>query len=210
MLTEINDRGEEVGRVNQLKLIEKVKSLSETCDIAVMSGSLPKGVSPEFYGEVLQNVPARVKVIVDTEKNNMLEAIKSRELFMAKPNLPELERFSEMTVRTKYDMVKAAGKYLDAGVKYVLISMGADGAIITDGSENYYCKSASVAVNSTVGAGDSMIAASCVALTMGVPMGELLRHAVAAGTAAVTTSGTNLFYKEKYKEIYAKVRAEKF
>lgn len=210
MLTEINDRGEEVGRDNQLKLIEKVRKLSENCEIAVMSGSLPKGVSPEFYGEVLSVIPERVKVIVDAEKTNMLEAIKSRRLFMAKPNLPELEKFSGMTVRTREDMVKAARKYLDAGVRLVLISMGAEGAIITDGTETYYCKSASVAVNSTVGAGDSMIAACCVALTTGVPMAEMLRQAVAAGTAAVTTSGTNLFYKEKYKEIYAKVQAERF
>ena len=61
-----------------------------------------------------------------------------------------------------------------------------------------------------MGAGDSMIAEACVAESYGVPMQELLRQAVAAGTAAVTTSGTNLFYKEKYKEIYAKVFAEKF
>ena len=40
-------------------------------------------------------------------------------------------------------------------------------------------------------------------------MPEVLRHAVAAGTAAVTTSGTNLFYYDKYKEIYAKINSEK-
>lgn len=210
MLTEINDRGEEVCRKNQLKLIEKVKKLSENCDIAVMSGSLPKGVEPVFYGEVLKVIPKRVKVVVDTEKDNMLAAAGSREIFMAKPNVKELEKFSGREVKTKYDMVAAAKKYLDKGVKYVLVSMGAEGAVITDGSENYFCKSASVAVNSTVGAGDSMIAAACVAESYGVPMQELLRQAVAAGTAAVTTSGTNLFYKEKYKEIYAKVFAEKF
>ena len=210
MLTEINDRGEEVDREKQLALIEKVRALSEESEITVMSGSLPKGVEPSFYGEVLKAIPSRVKVIVDTEKANMLAAINAREIFMAKPNVKELEKFSGMTVSTKYDMAVAAKKYLDSGVKYVLVSMGADGAVLTDGHENYYCKSASVAVNSTVGAGDSMIAAACVAESLGVSPQELLRRAVAAGTAAVTTSGTNLFYKEKYKEIYAKVFAEKF
>ena len=210
MLTEINDRGEEVPRENQLALIEKVRMLSEEADILVMSGSIPKGVDASFYGEVLKAVPARVKVVVDTEKENMLSAINSREIFMAKPNVKELEKFSGMTVNTKYDMAEAAKKYLDKGVKYVLVSMGAEGAVLTDGHENYYCKSASVAVNSTVGAGDSMIAAACVAESYGVSPRELLRRAVAAGTAAVTTSGTNLFYKEKYNEIYTKVSAEKF
>ena len=90
-----------------------------------------------------------------------------------------------------------------------MLSLGADGAILTDGSESYFCKSASVAVNSTVGAGDCMVAAACVGLTQGVPMHELLKMSVAAGTAAVTTSGTNLFYKDKYNEIYAKIFSQK-
>ena len=98
---------------------------------------------------------------------------------------------------------------LDKGVQNVLVSLGADGAILTDGKESYFCKSASVAVNSTVGAGDSMVAAACVGLLKGVPMHELLKMSVAAGTASVTTSGTNLFYKDKYNEIYSKIFSQK-
>lgn len=210
MLTEINDRGEEVSESKQKELIEKVKELSKNADIVVMSGSLPKGVEPEFYGKVLSVVPKDAKVIVDTEKLNMLSAIESREIFIAKPNVKELESFSGMKVKSRHDMIVAAQKYLDLGVQNVLVSMGADGAVLTDGKDNYYCKSASVAVNSTVGAGDSMISAACVGLMHGVSMPELLRMSVAAGTAAVTTSGTNLFYRDKYNEIYAKVSAIKF
>ncbi len=209
MLTEINDRGETVSREKQLELIDYVREISPKAEIAVMSGSLPRGVSPEFYGEVLKGIPKDVKVIVDTEKANMLSAIGGREIFMAKPNQRELENFSGEAIYTLKDMVRAAWKYLDLGVKNVLISLGAEGAILTDGKENYYCKSASVAVNSTVGAGDCMVAATCVGLTMGVSMPELLKMSVAAGTAAVTTSGTNLFYKDKYNEIYAKINSQK-
>ena len=92
---------------------------------------------------------------------------------------------------------------------YVSTCTSSDGAILTDGKESYFCKSASVAVNSTVGAGDSMVAAACVGLTQNVPMHELLKMSVAAGTASVTTSGTNLFYYDKYKEIYTKIYSQK-
>jgi fructose-1-phosphate kinase PfkB-like protein len=54
-----------------------------------------------------------------------------------------------------------------------------------------------------------MVASACVQLELGVPMDELLRRSVAAGTAAITTSGTNLFHKDKYEEIYAKIYVEK-
>ncbi len=210
MLTEINDRGETVSREKQEELIELVKTLStDNCQIAVMSGSLPKGVGSEFYGEVLSKIPKDVKVIVDTEKNNMLSAIGSREIFMVKPNLREIENFVGESVVDFKDMIKACRKYIDKGVQNVLLSLGSDGAILTDGTDSYFCKSASVAVNSTVGAGDCMVAATCVGLTMGVPMHELLKMSVAAGTAAVTTSGTNLFYKDKYNEIYSKIYSQK-
>ncbi len=208
MLTEINDIGGEVRRDKQEELIKLVKELSVDCNIAVMSGSLPMGVEPEFYREVLSVIPARVKKIVDAEKKNMLEALKCGGAFMVKPNLKELEDFSGMTVRSKSDVVKATKKYIDLGAENVLVSLGADGAILTNGIESYYCKSASVAVNSTVGAGDSMIAATCVQLETGVPMQEILRRSVAAGTAAITTSGTNLFQKDKYEEIYTKIFVE--
>lgn len=209
MLTEINDVGEEVSNEKQAELVVKAASLAAEADIAVMSGSLPKGVSGDFYGKVISNLPEHIKVVVDAEKANVLSAINARELFMVKPNVKELENFSGVKVRKLTDVLAAAKVYFEKGVKYVLASLGTEGAVLTDGKDSFYCKSASVAVNSTVGAGDSMVAAACVGVYNGVPMREMLKEAVAAGTAAVTTSGTNLFYKDKYKEIYSRLQTER-
>ena len=85
----------------------------------------------------------------------------------------------------------------------MLLSLGKQGAVITDGTRSYYCKSMNVAVNSTVGAGDGMVAAAAVALEQGAPLSELLRAGVAAGTATVMTTGTVSFTKEKYNEVMA-------
>lgn len=207
MLTEINDKGDEVSEEKQAELIELVRRLSQDCDIAVMSGSLPKGVAPEFYGEVLKVIPSRVKKVVDTEKNNLETAVRQN-LYMVKPNLRELENIAGETLLGKNDILKACYTLLNKGVQMVLVSLGSDGAILTDGIRNFYCKSANVAVNSTVGAGDSMVASACVQLEKGADPEEILRCSVAAGTAAITTSGTNLFYKDKYEEIYKKIFVE--
>ena len=209
MLTEINDVGEMVCPDKQRELLETVKTLSEKAEIVVISGSLPKGVDSSYYNKLVRSVSGDKKVIIDAEKKNMLSAIDKTEIYMAKPNLPELEAFSGMTVRTKKDMVKASRKYLDLGVQNVLVSLGREGALLTNGTSSYFCKSESVAVNSTVGAGDSMISAVAVGLTQNADMPLLLKMAVAAGTAAVTTSGTNLFYKDKYEEIFAKISTQK-
>ncbi len=209
MLTEINDRGGEIPRALQERLIAKVSDLSTTVDRVVISGSLPKGVDAGFYGELCSVISPQAKIIIDAGRDNVAAALGVRRAYMVKPNLQELEEFSGRSVQKKSDVLTAAESYLKAGADNVLVSMGTAGAVLTDGSEAYYCKSASVAVNSTVGAGDSMIAAFCVAEEDGCDATEKLRRAVAAGTAAVTTSGTNLFYKEKYEEIYDKIKVEK-
>ena len=209
MLTEINDKGEEVTADKQEELISLVSDLSTKANIVVMSGSLPKGVEPSFYGKVLKAVPKNVKIVVDTQKENLAEAFDS-EIYLVRPNLRELENFVGSSLLDKNEIAKGAYTLLDKGVKNVLVSLGSDGAIFINEKERLFCKSANVAINSTVGAGDCMVAAACVEIEKGSSFEEILKCSVAAGTAAITTSGTNLFYKSKYDEIYNRIFVEKF
>ena len=127
---------------------------------------------------------------------------------MVKPNLDELQAITGKTYTNKKEMADGAKKLIDMGAKNVLLSLGQSGAIFTDGKTHLYCKSANVAVNSTVGAGDSMLSAACVMIERESSREEVLRCAVAAGTASITTPGTNLFYIDKYREIYDKIYVE--
>ena len=208
MLTEINDKGDVVSLDKQKELLSLIGKLSENASIVVISGSLPKGVDPSFYYEAVSSVKSGVKVVVDAEKDNLKAALK-HELYLIKPNLNELEEIAGESLNSKSEILSAAGILLDKGVKNIIVSLGAEGAIFTDGSNSYFCKSASVAVNSTVGAGDSMVASACVQIEKGADSKEILRCAVAAGTASIITPGTNLFYKDKYEEIYKRLKVEK-
>lgn len=208
MLTEINDKGDAVSRENQLKLIELVKTLSKDASIVVMSGSLPQNVESSFYGEVLSAVPAKVKKIADAEKHN-LESALNQGLYMIKPNLAELEAFFEKKMYSKADVIEACKHiFYKYDLKTILVSLGEEGAILTDGNKHYYAKTCNVAVNSKVGAGDSMIAAACLQIEQNAPLEQVLRCSVAAGTAAITTKGTELFYRDKYEEILEQVMVE--
>ena len=98
---------------------------------------------------------------------------------------------------------------LDRGAKIVLLSLGNQCAIITDGKENYYRKSINVAMNSTVGAGGGMVAAAALKLEQGASLSEILRAGVAAGTATVMTVGKVSFTQEKYNELFANLQVSK-
>ena len=106
-------------------------------------------------------------------------------------------------------MLSGCYELLNRGAKRVLLSLGRYGAVITDGRESYHCRSVNVAVNSTVGAGDGMVAAAALKLAEGASMPEILRAGVAAGTATVMNIGQNSFAKETYEEVYAAVEVHK-
>lgn len=91
----------------------------------------------------------------------------------------------------------------------MLLSLGGEGSILTDGEETYYAEGVRVAVESTVGAGDAMLAAATKSLAEGLPLAEILRRAAAAGTASVTERNDPSFKKETYDKIYALTKVTK-
>jgi len=206
MMTEINDRGSLVALDKQEELLNLACSMSQNCSIAVMSGSLPQGVSKDFYAQLCARLPKRVKRIVDAEGEPLFNAVKQG-VYMIKPNIEEFERLTKKQFGTRKDMVSACRQFIDMGAENVLLSLGSEGAILTNGSKSYFCKSASVAVNSTVGAGDSMVAAAAIAIEKSADMPEILKCAVAGGTARVASREPKV-YKEKYQEIYPKLIVE--
>ena len=208
MLTEINDKGEEVSLENQQKLLSLVSTLSNSASVVIMSGSLPSGVASDYYCHLISSCKNGVKVILDTAGENLTTALSSS-IYMVKPNLYELETIVGEKLLKRTDMIKACNFLIDKGAENVLLSLGREGAILTDGKDSYFCKSATVAVNSTVGAGDSMVAAAALMTEHGASKQEILKSAVAAGTASITTPGTNLFYRDKFEEIYGKIYVEK-
>lgn len=208
MMTEINDKGEPVSDKKQAELLSIVSELSKSAGVTVISGSLPAGISAEYYKKLSESVNPSSKKIIDTTGDNMLEALKCG-AYMVKPNIEELQNITGEQYTTVDGMIEGCRRLIKAGAENVMLSLGRKGAILTDGDSALFCKSASVAVNSTVGAGDGMIAAASVMIELGASREEILRSAVAAGTASVTTPGTNLFYRDKYHEIYDKISVEK-
>lgn len=205
MLTEINDIGEAITKEKAEEVLEMIRVQSAKSQIAVLSGGLPKGLSPEFYGKMVNAVSPNALKIVDATGARLFSAI-SQGVDLVKPNIDELQNALGRHIDSKEDMLSACYELIDRGAKRVLLSLGKDGAIITDGKRSYYCKSMNVAVNSTVGAGDGMVAAAAVKLQEDAPLSEILRAGVAAGTATVMTTGKVSFTKDKFEEVLGGLR----
>lgn len=207
MLTEIDDISPEVSLSKQEELIELVRQIAPSCSAVVVSGGLAKGMAPNYYAKILKAVPDNVKKVVDSEGERLAEALRCG-ADLVKPNLEELERTLKRSLSTSEEQIAGCKELLKMGAKRVLLSLGKNGAIITDGDRAYYCKSVNVAMNSTVGAGDAMVAAATIALSEGGSLQNILKCGVAAGTAAVTTPDSISFCYEKYNEILSALTVE--
>lgn len=208
MLTEVNDVGEEVSPEKAEEVLALVKTLSVSSGVTVLSGSLPRGLDGSYYGELARAVSPNSLKVVDASGERMFSAMQEG-VDLVKPNLDELEYTLGRKIADKQEMLSACYELLDRGAQRVLLSLGKQGAVITDGANSYYCKSINVAMNSAVGAGDAMVAASSIQLQQGAGMEDILRAGVAAGTATVMTIGQISFDKEKYDDIFSDLQIKK-
>lgn len=205
MLTEVNDVGAEISKEKAEEVLDMVRMLSTKKKATVISGGLPKGVAPEFYGSLVRAVDKDSLKVVDASGARLFSAV-SEGVDLIKPNLEELQNALGRHITSKDEMLSACYELLDRGAKRVLLSLGKEGAIITDGTRAYHCKSMNVAVNSTVGAGDGMVAGATLMLQNDAPLSEILRAGVAGGTATVMTTGMVSFAKDKYEEVLSTLR----
>lgn len=173
----------------------------------VASGSVPEGTSPSIIAE-FGNVAARkgARFVLDSHGPGLKSTIGRTPIALLKPSLGELSAY----VGEQLDIGSAARTALDivtrgdAGI--VVVSLGADGALLATGDAVYRIEGLPVTVKSAVGAGDSFVAGMTLALSQGKPVEEAARLGAAAGTAAVLTPGTELCDSQHVMELYDRIK----
>jgi 1-phosphofructokinase family hexose kinase len=157
-----------------------------------LAGSLPPGAPVDLYARLAEVAHrAGARVAVDTSGPALREALAAQP-DLVKPNVAELE---ELVGRRLPDMRACRDAVADLqarGIRYVVVSMGADGALFVDGDTAVVARPPAVAVASTVGAGDATVAGSIAALLRGEPLAGVARLATACGATAVATVGPRL------------------
>ena len=182
--TDINEPGPQVTDAMLAEMLDVLAE--EVCegDYVVLSGSLPAGVDRGTYGawtRTLRHAGAHVYLDAD---GDALEAGLAGKPFFTKPNNHEL---SALVGR---ELATAAHELVEKGIERVVISMGGEGALLATATETWHASSVKVPVGSTVGAGDSVVAAFVYADSQGMGVEDTLRLAMATGAANVMESGT--------------------
>ncbi|CAM6036804.1 unnamed protein product [Sphagnum compactum] len=108
------------------------------------------------------------------------------------PNETELARLTGMPTKSLEDVIDAASKIQEMGVKQVLVKMGEHGSVLVreDGPPLMQAAILAPVVVDTTGAGDTFTAAYAVALIEHQSPVEALRFAAAAASLCVRSKGT--------------------
>ncbi|MGW3863888.1 1-phosphofructokinase [Streptomyces sp. NPDC005047] len=187
VLTKINAPGPELSAAERELLLETVRSQSPGADWIACCGSLPRGLAPSWYAELVARAHAAgVRIALDTSGPALLQALRERP-DVVKPNAEELAEAVGRPLATVGDAVKAAGELRELGARSVLASLGADGQLLVSEEGTWFGNARVDAVRSNVGAGDSSLAGFLIAGGAGP---GALASAVAHGAAAVRLPGS--------------------
>jgi 1-phosphofructokinase len=133
-----------------------------------------------------------IPVILDADDEPLRLGVQASP-FLIKPNRHELGRLVTRTLQDREDYLSAARCLIDEhGIGIVLLSLGADGALVVSRQEAWSLVPPPVTPRSQIGAGDAMVAGMTKALAQGDSLVDAGRYAVAVGTAKVLSPGTVL------------------
>lgn len=184
--TDINFMGPAPAEDDLRVLHEKLGGLDALC--FVVAGSLPPGVDPAAFGAMVGALKQRDrKVIVDTSGEPLRHALMALP-DVVKPNIHELEALLGASLADEAAVIAAARELVARGVRMVVVSMGGRGACFVTADGAVTARPPEVEVQSTVGAGDAMVAGLVVGELRGLSLVERARLATAFSVDLLTRS----------------------
>ena len=202
--TEINCSGPIIPDCALKKLYEKLLKLNNG-DYLVLAGSVPSSLNKSVYADIMEMLDGRgVNVVVDAT-GELLGKVLPFHPFLIKPNTQELSEFFGVEIEDQKEAIVYAKKLQDLGARNVIVSMGADGAImVSEKGEEYALDAPSGKVINTVGSGDSMGAGFVYATASGSDYCVAFKTAVASGSASAFCEG--LADKAKIEEVLKTIK----
>ncbi|MCD8012389.1 MAG: 1-phosphofructokinase [Lachnospiraceae bacterium] len=189
--TDINEPGVIVSEEILDGMLQRLLTRLGTGDIVVISGSMPTGSPVDTYYIWTKAASEKgAKVFLDAD-GDLLKAGLAASPYLIKPNDHELSGLVGETLSEPQELAAAARSLMEQyRIRKVVVSMGSAGALYVTEEETIYAEGLKVPVGSTVGAGDSVVAALAVAEERGLPLTDAVRLSTATGAANVMCSGT--------------------
>src|SRR5580704_11327322 len=205
----LSERGPKI-KPEELARVEKVvANRLESASWLMLCGSIPPGVSADFYTKLIGMARERkVKTLLDTDGDALRHGIEACPTVVS-PNQPEAERLLNRALITRVQFLEAAQRIKAMGAEAVLLSLGGRGVVAVNDNQLLEVIPPRTDAVSPLGAGDALAAAYVWATTKKKDFADCVRWAVAAGTASAKMAGLEFASLEQTKEVYKSVEVRK-
>ena len=185
--------GAGLSATEQAQLLAALEALAPF-DYLVISGSMPVGLEADYLAQLLRLARRHgARTVLDSGPEVLRRGLAEGGLFLIKPNLEELAALCGVDILEPQQLNQVAAQLLDGGrCEAVLVSLGAQGALLATTELVERIPAPPVKKLSSVGAGDSLLAATLLKLAAGRGWAEAVRYGVAAGSAAIMVEGSQL------------------
>lgn len=207
--TEFLEPGQPVLTKDFLAFKAKLAELAKNAEVVTFNGSIPKGISTANYKELIEEtMAAGIPCIVDASGSLLTSCIDVLPT-MIKPNTDEISQLLGRKVSTEDEIINAAQELYKRGIKIVVISLGAQGALMASEEGTFRATPPKIEVINPVGAGDTLVGSFAVALAQEKPTSECLVFALSCATASCLSAGTGRFDQGVAAKIQKQVSIKK-
>lgn len=130
--------------------------------------------------------------------------------YMVKPNREEAEQAVGFALDSDAACRRAMDIFHEKGVRLVVLSLGAEGAIISRAGERLRAIPPKIREVNPVGSGDALVAAFAIGLMEGWPLEQMAQMGVAAGAANACSWDIGHFTREEVHAVAQRVYIKAF
>ncbi|MDQ3889158.1 MAG: 1-phosphofructokinase family hexose kinase [Actinomycetota bacterium] len=209
--TEINEWGPQVDEDELAMLKDKVAYLTQGAEFVVFAGSLPRGVEPDLYAELIRDANRRHILSVLDASGEPLRLGVEAEPYVVCPNVREAEGLVGHDFNDEDDVATALDEIAQMGARNVLITEETVCyTLVREDREEHRVRGVGPRLDavSTIGAGNVLLAAFLAARVAGKSVEESVRAGVATGAASVLEPGAGRFDPREAARVAALVTVE--
>lgn len=209
--TEILESGPEVTAEEQEAFVAHFEELMADTDFITISGSLPKGINHDFYSLLIDKATeADNKVVLDTSGATLKASIENRHKpFLIKPNETEIADLLGKEIHSDDELVEALEDKKFDGIEWIVVTLGADGAIVKHQKNYYRVDIPTIKVVNPVGSGDSTIAGLAYALSEGKSPEDVIKSGMVTGMLNTLEEKTGFINVDNFETLFKQIKVEK-
>lgn len=207
--TEILEKGPTISKAEKDEFIENLVKISEGCEIINISGSLPQGLEVDFYQTIIKYAKDHNKFVSVDTSGKTLEAIINADIKpdLIKPNETEIGDVLGIEVN-KDNLAQILLEEPFKDIKYVIASMGKDGALVKANDKIYGASVPKVTAVNPVGSGDSSLAGALSAINNGKDDIEIIKTSMTCGLLNVLNKEIAHINIDDFDKYYDQIKVE--